>query len=56
MRLIREEAQRFRARARECRMVRDRTRDEVARRQLLQLAQELEGEARTIEGERPELR
>jgi hypothetical protein len=51
---MREEAQRFWARARECRVVADNTRDEDARKLLLELAVDLEAEAAQIEEESPE--
>jgi hypothetical protein len=51
---MREEAQRFWARARECRNVADHSKDKEARKLLLELADELEAEAAKIEAETPE--
>jgi hypothetical protein len=51
---MREEAQRFYARARECRAVAERSHDEAAAKLLIELADELEAEAVKIEEETPE--
>jgi hypothetical protein len=51
---MRKEAKAFWGRARECRVVATTTRDEAARKLLLELAEELEAEAAKIEAETPE--
>ncbi|MGZ2411979.1 hypothetical protein ACUXST_001400 [Sphingomonas sp. F9_3S_D5_B_2] len=51
---MREEAQRFWARARECRVIADSTADEAAQKLLLEIAEDLEAEARSIEADSPQ--
>jgi hypothetical protein len=51
---MRKEARHFWARARECRVVADNSRDEAARKLLLELAAEFEDEATKIEAASPE--
>jgi hypothetical protein len=51
---MRAEAQRFWARARECRIKAVVARDEATRKDLLDIAEQLEAEAAKIEAETPE--